>query len=100
MRGGSIFEMLRSLVAKRGNSDTLSGMAERPPIRAQGRITETREPGRLFEVEMGNGYRAYAIVEKKGPPPPSENPEGMRVTVDFSPYDMSRCRVVAWLSEA
>ena len=72
-------------------------MAERPPIRAQGRITETLEAARLFEVEMPNGYRAYAILEKKGPPPPSEDPSGTTGTVDFSPYDMSRCRIVEWV---
>jgi len=71
-------------------------MAERPPIRAQGRITQTHEAARLYEVEMSNGYRAYAILEKKGPQPPSEDPSGLAVTVDFSPYEMSRCRVIAW----
>lgn len=72
-------------------------MAERPPIRAQGRITQTHEPQRLFEVEMKNGYRAYAILEKKGPAAPSEDPVDYEVRVDFSPFDMSRCRVVEWL---
>lgn len=72
-------------------------MAERPPITAQGRITRTHEAARLFEVEMSNGYQAYAILEKKGPEPPSEDPSGAKVTVHFSPYDMSRCRVVEWL---
>ncbi|MEM6278804.1 MAG: hypothetical protein AAF733_04950 [Verrucomicrobiota bacterium] len=72
-------------------------MAERPPIRAQGRITQTHEPERLFEVEMKNGYRAYAILERKGPRPPSNDPAGCEVRVDFSPFDMSRCRVVEWL---
>ena len=70
-------------------------MNERPPIRAVGRITAVREEGRLYEVEMANGYRAYAIVEKKGPRPPGD-PLGHEVTVDFSPFDMSRCKVAAW----
>ena len=71
-------------------------MAERPPIRALGRITQTYDAGRLFEVEMANGYRAYAVLEKKGPPPPVDDPSGLPVTVNFSPYDMSRCRIVSW----
>ena len=71
-------------------------MAERPPIRAQGHITKTHEPTRLFEVEMPNGYRAYAILERKGPTPPREDPVGIPVTVDLSPFVMSRCRVVEW----
>ncbi|MDF1823011.1 MAG: hypothetical protein P1U68_00125 [Verrucomicrobiales bacterium] len=75
-------------------------MAERPPIRAQGIITQMHEKNRLFEVQMANGYRAYAIVERKGPHPEAGDPIGKSVTVDFSPYDMSRCRVVEWLETA
>lgn len=75
-------------------------MAERPPIRAQGRITQMHDEDRLFEVEMANGYRAYAIVERKGPRLESGDPVGKSVIVDFSPYDMSRCRVVEWIETA
>jgi hypothetical protein len=71
-------------------------MAERPPIRATGRITKIHEQDRLFEVEMANGYRAYAIVERKGPRPDPDYPVGREVLVDFSPFDMSRCKVVEW----
>jgi len=71
-------------------------MSERPPIRARGRVTRAHEPGRLYEVEMANGYRAYGIVEKKGPRPVGE-PVGSEVIVDFSPFDMSRCKVVEWV---
>lgn len=70
-------------------------MNERPPIRAAGRITAIREEGRLYEVEMKNGYRAYAILERKGPTPPGEV-MGREITVAFSPFDMSRCKVVEW----
>lgn len=70
-------------------------MPERPPIRAHGRITRIHEDDRLFEVEMENGYRAYAILEKKGPRPPAKILE-TTVLVDFSPFDMSRCRIVQW----
>lgn len=72
-------------------------MAERPPIRAQGRITQVHQENRLYEVEMANGYRTYAIVEKKGPRPELENPIGEPVIVNFSPFDMSRCKVVEWV---
>ncbi|MDF1860077.1 MAG: hypothetical protein P1U87_07670 [Verrucomicrobiales bacterium] len=71
-------------------------MAERPPIRAKGRIIRTHQKNRLYEVEMANGYRAYAIIEKKGPAYSSEDPTGQKVIVNFSPYDMSRCKVVEW----
>ncbi|MDF1850809.1 MAG: hypothetical protein P1U85_08250 [Verrucomicrobiales bacterium] len=70
-------------------------MPERPPIRATGRITRIHEPARLYEVEMENGYRAYAILEKKGPRPVGEEID-RQVLVDFSPFDMSRCRIVSW----
>ena len=70
-------------------------MPERPPIRATGRITRVHEPDRLYEVEMENGYRAYAILEKKGPRPHGEEID-TQVLVDFSPFDMSRCRIVSW----
>jgi translation initiation factor IF-1 len=71
-------------------------MAERPPIRTKGRITRTHQKNRLYEVEMANGYRAYAIIEKKGPACSMEDPTGQEVVVDFSPYDMSKCKVVEW----
>lgn len=70
-------------------------MPERPPIRDRGRIVEELEPDRLYRVEMANGYRAYAILEKKGPSPPAKALD-CGVAVDFSPYDMSRCRIVSW----
>lgn len=70
-------------------------MPERPPIRALGRITQVHESGRLYEVEMENGYHAYAVLERKGPRPEGEE-TGREVLVDFSPFDMSRCRVVSW----
>lgn len=72
-------------------------MAERPPIQATGRIVEVLEADRLYRIEMANGYRAYAIIERKGPRPPvGEDTLGKNVTVHFSPFDMSKCRLVAW----
>lgn len=74
-------------------------MPERPPIEAVGRVVDVREPGRLYRVEMANGFRAYAIVERKGPHlPESEDPAGRGVVLRFSPFDMSKCRLVRWLS--
>ena len=73
-------------------------MAERPPILATGRITQVHEPDRLFEVTMKNGYRAYGILERKGPRPGGEVVEGTtEVKVEYSPFDMSRCKIVEWL---
>ncbi len=73
-------------------------MPERPPIQAVGRVVEILEPGRLYRVEMANGYRAYAVIERTGPPPPGgADPTGAMVELEFSPYDMSRCHLVEWL---
>jgi hypothetical protein len=47
---------------------------------------------------MANGYRAYAVIERKGPrPPEGVDPLGAMVELDFSPYDMSRSHLTAWL---
>ena len=71
-------------------------MAERPPIQAIGRVVQVHEAARLYEVEMANGYRAYAIVERKGPRLPEEtDPLACEAIVHFSPFDMSKCRIVA-----
>ncbi len=72
-------------------------MPERPPIEASGRVVEVREPGRLYRVEMANGYRAFAVVERKGPHlPEGEEALDREATLHFSPFDMSKCRLVAW----
>lgn len=71
-------------------------MTERPPIRTQGRITAVHQENRLYEVEMKNGYRTYAILERKGPHQPDGDPVGQTVIVDFSPFDMSKCKLIEW----
>lgn len=74
-----------------------SVMAERSPIEALGRIVEVHEPGHLYQVEMANGYRAYAIVERKGPAlPEGADARSCIAVVHFSPFDMSKCRIVGW----
>lgn len=72
-------------------------MSQRPPIQAYGRVTKVHTEGRLFEVTMANGYTAYAILEKKGKPlPDGVDPLTCEAYVLFSPYDMSRCKVLEW----
>jgi len=73
-------------------------MPERPPIQATGRVVEILEPDRLYRVEMANGYRAYAVIDRMGPRlPEGDDPVGVPVSLEFSPYDMSRCHLVGWL---
>ena len=72
-------------------------MSERPPILAHGKIVAVREPGRLFDVQMENGYVAIAVLPKDGPQcPPGDDPIGLTIKAAFSPYDMSRCKVIDW----
>lgn len=71
---------------------------ERPPIVARGKIESVREEGRLYDIRMANGYLAIAVVPKDGPRQNDIAP-GARAEVAFSPYDMSRCKVLAWLDE-
>ena len=73
-------------------------MPERPPIQAVGRIVEIVEDGRLYRVEMANGYRAYAVLAKEGPRPEGDATE-RAVGLEYSPFDMSRCHLVSWLPE-
>jgi hypothetical protein len=72
-------------------------MAERPPILARGRVARVFTPDRLYEIEMPNGHRAYGVIERKGPRPPAGvEVIGLTVMTHFSPYDFSKCKVVAW----
>lgn len=70
-------------------------MSERPPIIGIGTIVRIREPGRLFDVRMANGYIAVAVLPKDAPRAP-EPCDGVTVEVAFSPYDMSRCKIRCW----
>jgi|GEM_PF-424547 len=86
-----------NIFGKRSKSLRHYSMAERPPIQATGRIVEVLEADRLYRVEMANGYRAYAIVERKGPRlPAGEAALGKEVRLLFSPFDMSKCRLADW----
>jgi hypothetical protein len=86
-----------NIFGKRSKSLRHYSMAERPPIQATGQIVEVLEADRLYRVEMANGYRAYAIVERKGPRlPAGEAALGKEVRLLFSPFDMSKCRLADW----
>lgn len=46
---------------------------------------------------MANGYRSYGVLERKGPRPPREvAPTDCDVVAEYSPFDMSRCKIVEW----
>jgi len=74
-------------------------MSERPPITGTGTIVEIHEPGRLYQIEMKNGHRSYAVIQKGGPLFPEEkSEEGAQAVVEYSSYDMTRCKIVEWVS--
>lgn len=70
-------------------------MAERPPILGRGSIIRVREDKRLFDVRMPNGYVAIAVLPKDGPACPREVMD-LEVAVAFSPYDMSRSKIMSF----
>lgn len=46
---------------------------------------------------MSSGYTAYAILERKGPRPPTEVAlVECEVVTEYSPFNMSRCKIVEW----
>lgn len=71
-------------------------MAERPPLTGRGRVIATRAADHLYDVEMPNGHRAIAVLAREGPRPGDPDPRGRTALLAFSPYDMSRCRVISW----
>ncbi len=75
-------------------------MSERPPITGKGTIVEIHESGRLYQIEMKNGHRAYAVIPKGGPLiPKGENEEGIQAVVEYSSYDMTRCKILEWIAD-
>ncbi len=70
---------------------------QRPQIKGVGEVIEVLDSGRLYRVKMKNEHVAYAVVPKDGPVSDTDNP-GAKVEVEFSPYDMSRCKIAGWLS--
>lgn len=72
-------------------------MPQRPPITTQGTVIEVRKPDQLYLVALANGHRAMGVREKHLPrAPEGADPVGMTVTLEFSPFDMSRCVIVHW----
>jgi len=70
---------------------------ERPRQTGIGIIREERTPDHIYEIEMPNGFRAVAVLPKEGPACPDDvEPVGAAVVASFSPFDMSRCRIVEW----
>ncbi len=67
-------------------------MAKEEPIEVQGTIIETL-PNAMFHVELENGHRILAYVSGKMRMHFIKILPGDKVTVQISPYDLTRGRI-------
>lgn len=68
-------------------------MAKEQPIKVDGTILETL-PNATFRVELENGHKVLAHVSGKMRMHFIKILPGDRVTLELSPYDLSRGRIV------
>jgi translation initiation factor IF-1 len=68
-------------------------MAKEETITVEGKVLETL-PNTLFKVELENGHQVLAHVSGKMRKHFIRILPGDRVTVELSPYDLSRGRIV------
>lgn len=68
-------------------------MAKEDLIQVEGKVLETL-PNAMFRVELGNGHKVLAHVSGKMRMHFIRILPGDRVTVELSPYDLSRGRIV------
>jgi len=68
-------------------------MAKEEPIRVDGTIVETL-PNATFRVELENGHRVLAHVSGKMRMHFIKILPGDKVTVELSPYDLTRGRII------
>ncbi|MDI3546789.1 MAG: translation initiation factor [Halanaerobiales bacterium] len=67
-------------------------MAKEEPIEVQGTVVEPL-PNAMFRVELENGYKVLAHVSGKMRMNFIRILPGDKVTVELSPYDLSRGRI-------
>jgi len=67
-------------------------MAKEEPIEAQGTVVEPL-PNAMFRVELENGHRILAHISGKMRMHFIKILPGDKVTVELSPYDLSRGRI-------
>ncbi|NOY76227.1 MAG: translation initiation factor IF-1 [Calditrichaeota bacterium] len=68
-------------------------MAKEEPIRVDGTITETL-PNATFRVELENGHKILAHISGKMRMHFIKILPGDKVTVELSPYDLTRGRII------
>jgi translation initiation factor IF-1 len=67
-------------------------MAKEEPIQVEGTVVETL-PNAMFRVELENGHRVLAHVSGKMRMYFIKILPGDKVTVELSPYDLTRGRI-------
>ncbi|MCP4749152.1 MAG: translation initiation factor IF-1 [Desulfobacteraceae bacterium] len=67
-------------------------MAKEEPIRVEGRVLETL-PNAMFKVELENKHQVLAHISGKMRMHFIKILPGDKVTVELSPYDLSRGRI-------
>jgi translation initiation factor IF-1 len=67
-------------------------MAKEEPIQVQGTVVETL-PNAMFKVELENGHRILAHISGKMRMHFIKILPGDTVTVELSPYDLTRGRI-------
>ncbi len=67
-------------------------MAKEEPIKVQGTVVETL-PNAMFKVELENGHKILAHISGKMRMHFIKILPGDTVTVELSPYDLSRGRI-------
>ena len=68
-------------------------MAKEEPIEVEGKVVETL-PNAMFRVELENGHRVLAQISGKMRMHFIKILPGDRVTVELSPYDLTRGRII------
>ena len=69
------------------------GMAKEEPIEVEGKVIEPL-PNAMFSVELENGHRVLAHISGKMRMHFIKILPGDKVTVELSPYDLTRGRIV------
>ncbi len=68
-------------------------MAKEEPIEVEGKVVETL-PNAMFRVELENGHRVLAHISGKLRMHFIKILPGDKVTVELSPYDLTRGRII------
>ncbi len=68
-------------------------MPKEEAIQVEGKVLETL-PNAMFRVELGNGHRVLAHISGKMRMHFIKILPGDKVTVELSPYDLARGRIV------